>query len=90
MVLLFRFTSFTIIVILNIMLKHSAVYIDMYSATATYILCIFSNSYYCIVCLIVINADPSTLGSLLDLNTHFVFLMCVVYVIYCICNFVCV
>ena len=31
----------------------------------------------------------STLGSLLSLNTRFVFLMCVVYVLYCICNFVC-
>ena len=44
---------------------------------------------YCIVCQIVINADSSTLGSLLGLNTHFVFLMCVLYALYCICNFVC-
>jgi hypothetical protein len=39
-------------------------------------ICITSCSYafhYCIVCQIVINADSSTLGSLLGLNTHFVF-----------------
>jgi hypothetical protein len=32
--------------------------------------------------------SPS-LGSLLRLNIHFVFLMCVVYVRYCVCNFMC-
>ena len=44
--------------------------------------------HYCTICQIVINADLSTLGSLLGLNTHFVFLMCVVYVLYCIRYFV--
>ena len=44
---------------------------------------------YCIVRLIVINADSFSLGSLVRLNTHFVFLVCVVYMLYYICNFVC-
>ena len=44
---------------------------------------------YFIVCHFVINADSSTVGSLLGLNTHFVFLKCVVYALYCICNFLC-
>jgi hypothetical protein len=33
-------------------------------------------------------ADLSTLGCFLGLNTHFAFLICVVYARYCICNFV--
>ena len=41
------------------------------------------------MCQIFINVDSSTLGSLLGLNTHFTFLMCVVYVLYYICNVVC-
>ena len=45
--------------------------------------------HYSIVCLIVINADWPTLVSFLGLNTHFVFIVCVVYVFFCICNFVC-
>ena len=34
-------------------------------------------------------ADSSTSGSLLRWNSHFVFLMCVVHVLYCVCSFVC-
>jgi hypothetical protein len=41
------------------------------------------------ICQIVINADSDTLGSVLRLNTHFVFLMCAVYMLYFICHFVC-
>jgi hypothetical protein len=52
--------------------------------------CVYNSVIHCcIVCQIVINGDSLTLGSLLSRNTHFVFLMCVVYVLYCICNFVC-
>ena len=31
----------------------------------------------------------STLGSSLGLNTHFEFFMCIVHVLYCVCNFAC-
>ena len=56
--------------------------------------CVCNTSYsylihHCIICQIVINADLSTVGSLLGLNTHFEFLLCVVYMLYGICNFVC-
>ena len=51
--------------------------------------CSIPCSYVCnSLCQIVITADSSTLGSLLGLNTRFLFLMCVVYVLYCFCNFV--
>ena len=42
-----------------------------------------------IICQIVVTAESYTLGSLLGLNNNFTFLMCVVCVLYCICNFVC-
>ena len=54
--------------------------------------CVNSSSYvihYCKLCLFVINVHSSILGSLLGFNIQFVFLMCVVYVLYFICNFVC-
>jgi hypothetical protein len=45
--------------------------------------------HICIVCLIIINADWSTVGTLLGLNTHSVFLLCSVYMVQRACNFMC-
>ena len=65
-----------------------------WSGVKVLVKCVCSSSWsyvthYYIVCQTVINADSSTLGSFLGLNAHFVFLMFVVYVLYCICHFVC-